>query len=227
MLRLHRDGLEFLRVIGLMALALGFFALRLSSWPAQLLARITERVFQDFPPPSPDHETTPDPRVLRKQNRQLREQTRRTFRETNRRIRLRETRKRMFAFDWFAGALAAYLILDWFLIPEPYRLSDERRWPIAISVFLSGTLIVFMGLQVWDGRVGWKKWTFWLSLTGTSVVALCLAKVCQPLRPSGVLLVMLTGGIFFVWFFGKLRHIDQNEPEVHPAGEVTTQRREN
>ncbi len=208
-LALHPEGVEVLKGFGIAALALLFLALRFSSWPGDLFAPFWVWVMRDFPPPSPNYVAKPDKRTLRKQDRRVREQIRQTFHATNRRMRREQSRKRLIAFDCFAVIIAAYLLADWLFIPEPYRL-HEQRWPIAISVFLAGALVIFVGTQVWEERVGWKKWSFWLSLLATSVGVLWLTKLLPPRGPWGAIFNLVAGGFFFLWMFGQFRRIDRN-----------------
>jgi hypothetical protein len=221
-LHVHKEGLEFLRDMGIAAFVLVVVALRFSSWPVEFLFRIVERVARNFPPSTPDSGPNLDQKTLRKQNRRRREQMRRTLREAKRRIQRKRSHRRVLAFDWFVGALGLYLLLDWRVMPEGYRLPNDRRWPLALAIFLSGSLIIFIGSQVWDGRVGWKKWTFWLSLLGTGMLVLCLTMFWKPVGLDAGFLVLLAGAIFFFWLFGKLRHVDRSEKELREINETVS-----
>jgi hypothetical protein len=212
-LSIHPEGVEVVKDFGIAALVLAFAVLRFSSLPGNFLVALIERVTGNFPPASNLQVAEPNKQVLRKQDRRAREHARQAFRETNKRMRHQQSRRRMLAFDCFAGILAAYLLIDWQLLHEPYKLSQEQRWPVALTLFLAGTLVIFIGTQVWEERVGWKKWTFWLSLVATSIGLLWLTKLMPPRGPWGVVFNLLLGGLFFLWTFGRLRRIDQNQLE--------------
>ena len=129
-----------------------------------------------------------------------------------RRLQREHDRKTRIAFDWFAGILIAYVLLDWRVIPEPYRLADERRLPIAFAIFIAGSIIIFMGSQSWDGRVGWKKWTFWVAVLSCFLSALCATQVIPVSRPRTAFGLLVLAAIFFLWLFGALRRIDRQSP---------------
>jgi hypothetical protein len=133
-------------------------------------------------------------------------------------MRREQSRKRVAAFDWFAGIIVAYLLMDWLVIPEAFRISREQRWPIALTVFLAGTLVIFVGTTVWDERIGWKKWTFWISVFTTAICMLGLTRAMPPNGPGFMLLDLLVGGLFFLWVFGRLRRIDRYQLEKARMG---------
>lgn len=209
----HPEGVEILKDFGLAALTLACVALRFSSLPGDLFVALIERVTRDFEPPSTQSSGIPDKRALQKENRQVREQVRRAFREKNQRMRRAQSHRRLVAFDCFAGIIVAYLLTDWLLIPEPYKMPQEQRWPIALTVFLAGALVIFVGTQVWDERVGWKKWTFWMSVFAASIGMLGITRFLPPHDPWGMIFDVILGGVFFLWVFGRLRRIDQNQVE--------------
>ena len=201
-LTVNKDGLDFLRAFGLAALALLLVALRFSPLPKEFFGGLIERVLNGLPHPSKIKES--------------------------RRVRLERQRKRRIEFDWFAGLWLVYVGADWFLIPQPYRLSDERRWPIAVSVFLAGTLVIFIGSQVWNGVVAWKKSSFWTSMVIVVVGELWLVRMLQPLHPPGFLFVLAVGGILFLWVFGLLLRAEQGETALRqidiPSNQAETGR---
>jgi hypothetical protein len=208
-LYLHPEGVAVVKGFGIAALALGCVALRFSSLPGELFFSLMDRVVRGFPPPSNIQTAIPSKQVLRHHHRREREHIRHAVRMTNRRARREQTRKRMLVFDCFAGILAAYLVIDWLFMPEAYKLSQDQRWPLALSVFLTGTIVIFMGTEVWEGKVGWKKWTFWLSLAVTSIAVLGITRLLPPRGPWGIIFNLIIGGLFFLWTFGRLRRIDQ------------------
>ena len=210
-LTVHPEGVEVVKDFGLAALALACVALRFSSLPGDLFVALIERGTKDFAPPSTPPSGIPGKPMLRKENRRVREQVRRRFRETNRRMRREQSRRRLVAFDCFAGIVVAYLVIDWLLIPEPYKMPQEQRWPIALTVFLAGTLVIFVGTQVWDERIGWKKWTFWISLLTASLGLLGLTRLLPPDGPWPMIFDLIVGGVFFLWVFGRLRRIDEQQ----------------
>lgn len=150
----HPEGVEVIKDFGLAALALACVALRFSSLPGDLFVALIQRVTRDFEPPSTQSCGMPDKRALQKENRRVREQVRRAFRETNQRMRREQSRRRLMAFDCFAGIIVAYLLIDWLLIPEPHKMPQEQRWPIALNGVPGG----YAGDLRWDTGVGRARW---------------------------------------------------------------------
>lgn len=191
-LTVHPEGVAFLKVLGGIALFLIVVTLRFSPLAGDIFGWFVERVVADFPPASiPGVKATHISRRKRQEDAQLRKM----------------------AFDCFAGLIAVYLIVDWLFMPETYKLSSDMRWPLALTIFLVGTLVIFVGSTIWDERIGWKKWTFWVSLLGTSAVSLWVTKLFSPTRPSGLVFCLAVSGLFFLWTFGRLRRIDRNHIE--------------
>lgn len=142
-MKFHPEGLEFLKWVGTGLLILAAIALRFSSWPGDLFVALLDRIAKSFPPAALD---SMHPRQKRKHGRRLSpEQLRKGPTPLN------KSKKR---FDWFLGAIAAYGMLDWLVLPGPYRLSDENRWPVLLSLFTSGTIVIFIGSRTWDERPG-------------------------------------------------------------------------
>lgn len=212
-LYLHPEGVAVVKGFGIAALILGCVALRFSSLPGELLVALIDRVVRGFPPPTNIQTAMPSKQSLRHHNRRDREHIRHSARMSNRRSRQEQSRKRMLVFDFFAGILAAYLVFDWFFMPERYKLPSDQRWPLALSIFLTGTIVIFMGTEVWDGKMGWKKWTFWSSLAATSIAVLGITQLLPPRGPWGIVFNLIIGGLFFLWLFGRLRRVDQNQLE--------------
>lgn len=212
-LYLHPEGVAVVKGFGIAALLLGCVALRFSSLPGELFVALIDRVVRGFPPPTNTQTAMPSKQTLRQHNRRDREHIRLAARMSNRRVRREQSRKRMLVFDFFAAILAAYLVLDWLFMPEAYKLSPDQRWPLALSAFLTGAIVIFMGTEVWDGKIGWKKWTFWLSLAATSIGMLGITQLLPPRGPWGIIFNLIIGGLFFLWLFGRLRRIDQNQLE--------------
>jgi hypothetical protein len=209
----HPEGVAFVKGLGIAALALVCVALRFSSWPGELFVALIERIVKGFPPPSRILIAMPDNQALRKYNRREREHIRQASRTAQRKIYREQFRKRMLIFDCFAGILAVYLAIDWLFIPDSYKLSQDQRWPLALSIFLAGTIVIFIGTEVWEGRMGWKKWTFWLSLVAAFTGMLGITRFLPPRSPWGIVFNLIVGGLFFLWFFGRLRRIDQIQLE--------------
>lgn len=208
-------GIELIENLGIGILVIAILFLRFSSLPRQWLAKLAERSVENCPP-DPDFNPEDEQRILKRVKRRMRGHTRMLLRFQRRRMKRERVRKMRIAFDWVAGILVAYVLLDWLVIPEPYRLADERRLPIALAVFATGTLIIFMGSQSWDGRIGWKKWTFWISVLSCFLAVLCATTVIPISRPRSAFGLMVLAAIFFLWLFGTLRRIDRQSP--HSGG---------
>lgn len=222
-LYLHPEGVAVVKGFGIVALALGCAALRFSSLPGELLGALIDRAVRGFPPPSNIQPAMPSKQILRHYNRRDREHIRHATRMTNRRARREQSRKRMLVFDCFAGILAAYLVIDWLFMPESYKLSQDQRWPLALSVFLTGMILIFMGTEIWEGKIGYKKWTFWLSLVATSISVLGITRLLPPRGPWGIVFNLIIGGLVFLWSFGRLRRIDQIQLEQNKLAAASVQ----
>lgn len=201
-MKFHPEGLEFLKWVGTASLILAAIALRFSSWPGQIFVAILDRVAGNFPPASLD------PAAEHRKRQRSRGLSAAQLRKGPRLLDRQEI-----LFDWFLAAVAAYGLLDWLLLPSPYRLADENRWPVLLALFVVGTIIIFIGTETWDERTGWKKWTFWVSVLATVVVVLGVAHWLQPMSIGGVLLALMASAAAFFWLFGTLRRIDRYELE--------------
>jgi hypothetical protein len=196
---LHKDGVEFLKDMGILALILAAVVFRFSGWGSRFIGVVMAKMVDNFPGPSKSPEFTGAPGRHRRSQRQ--------------RDKIAD-RKRILVFDWFLGVLVVWVLLDCFVLPDPYRVGDEHRWPMVLLVFLGGSLIIFFGSQAWDGRMGWRKWTFWISLVAALMLVSVASRWLRPTNPDRAFLLLLVGGLSFIGLFGRLRVVDKNEDEL-------------
>lgn len=203
-LSIHPEGVEFLKACGTIALFLGLIVLRFTrlldpvfGW---IFLRPIEYVATVFEPPN------------NKLDRHRKRLGRGTARLTPKQLRKGPTAqdKRVTVFDWFAGFLAAYALVDWLAIPEAYTLGPSRRLPVLFLLFVTGTILIFVGSATWDEKIGWKKWTFWTSLSATLTISALLTRWAGSFNLNRLLLVLLLSALTFLWTFGMLRRIDRN-----------------
>src|SRR5437867_4233774 len=98
---------------------------------------IFARVSRNFAPPELEPLTT-----KRKGTRRLRPT------KAQRRSANHIFEKNKIVFDWFAGILIAYGLADWLLLPESYKLPEQQRWPVLLSLAICGTILIFVGFRV-------------------------------------------------------------------------------
>lgn len=202
-LHVHPEGIAVLKGFGLLLLFLAAFVLRFSSGPwDRLFAWISSKTDQAMDSPA-DHAAG----------------------HRRKRVKFDQEhwRKTKIAFYWFSGILVAWLLVDSFLLPETYTVGGEWHWPLAISTFFAGLVVIVIGRQVWDGRDGWSKWTFWYALVATDLALLVFthwmfARLGNLHRARGLFTSVLGGlvlsGFLFLWLFGMLRRIDRNKMPV-------------
>lgn len=184
---IHKEGLEFLGYMGLILLLLGAVAFHFSGGTAQFFATLLERRIDGCLP-------VPVPRGKKK---------------TERRIREEHWRKASFACKFFGAVVGAYFVLDFFFFPDAYRLPGQWRFPALATVLAAGVLVIFVGSVAWDERIGWEKWTFWMSAAISCLVIFEVTHVLRIVRPDLLLIPWFAGTIVFLWFFGVLRRIDR------------------
>ena len=189
-MHLHKDGVIFLRDFFLAALALAFVVLVWSGAFAVPFAWLLERSSAACPPPD------------------------KTMHRADER---RQEAHSLRIFKVVLVVLAALAVADIFL-PEPFHLGFDRAASLIVGALVTGFLVIVVGSESWDGRIGWRKWSFWLA---TFTTAVCVVTVTQALHirdPRTYLLPIVVAAIVFLWSFGLLRRIDRNNAEMHSLG---------
>jgi cytochrome c oxidase subunit IV len=197
-LYIHPEGIAVLKGFGIAVLVLAGIVLRYSSEPWEFLfGFLSSKADQAMDSPA-DH--LPGRRKKRAK----------FDREHWSKIKI--------AFYCLSGVLLVWLLADWLLIPEAYSVGGEWRWPLVVSVFFAGAVVILIGSKVWDERIGWAKWTFWYALLATVLVLLVFVRWMNPTEPRGFWSSLLGGcilaGLLFLWLFGMLRRLDRNKTRV-------------
>jgi hypothetical protein len=205
-LKFHPEVLPFFKDVGWLVLILVVFLLRFSHLFDPIFGFVFDRLIgnaqRNFSPPDPEPKSSL--------------KTKSGSRLTTKQLRRGPTAadRHMKIFDCFAITLGLYGVADWLIIPAPYRLDDGQRWTALVAIFVVGTLAIFVGTKSWDGKVGYKKWSYWTSVAATALVTATLMRWMGSFRPGWILLTLFLSAVTFFYSFGMLRRIDRNKLDL-------------
>lgn len=189
-LTLHRDGLEMLGYFALAAMILGGLCLSLSGVPARAAEWLMSRAIAEIPAEAHKH---------------------RGRGYTN------ATRSKA-AFYCLCGVIGGYVLFTFFLPQSRLSLTPDQLWPTAVTAFLIGALVIFLGAEEWQGRLGWKHWAFWVATAASTAATYSLVEVYHPRRRGDLFIVLFVTLVVFFFVFGALLRVELCEAQLR--GEI-------
>ena len=123
-------------------------------------------------------------------------------------------------FKWIGITLGAFLLVETYALPEHYKvISDQWALSWTLGLLVLAALLTLSGLKYESGRLGLKRWTFWVAAVASLLTTLIASQfVASHFRTIlfGVLAVIGFGVVTFAYVSKRLHVLDSDQSDDDP-----------